>query len=58
MVCRREVAISIPMSPTTESICGLVDVVDSETLLWRETPGDSGFGRVANGTSRFAVAVS
>lgn len=58
MVCRRDVAISIPISPTTESTCGLVDVVDSETLLFRGIPGDSGFGRVADGISKFAVAVS
>lgn len=57
MVCRREVAISIPMSPITESTCGLVDVVDSETLLFRETPGDADLGRAADGTSRFETCV-
>jgi hypothetical protein len=30
IVWRREGMISIPMSPITESTCGLVDVVDSE----------------------------
>lgn len=53
IVCRREVAISIPMSPTTESTCGLVDVVDSERLLLREEIADPVSERVAGRTSKF-----